>query len=269
MFQYVAAIETVPGGAPPEAHIRGWAEERSYRSLIITYSTDRSDGLASEADPHPNLRLTVAVDGDAYSQLNLQRPPKRSAAITAVADSDAQTCLMGMSILHKMGLRREHLTPVSKRILAANDEEVRVLGAIFVKVSGTGTRGQHMETSVMVYVTESTKRFYVSKSALVQLGVLGSHFPRIGAAVAATASSETGEKSVHKLAPCGCPRRDAPPGRPTSLSVQSSPANTDHMKTWLLKRYAASTFNMCPHQPLPAMAGPPMLSVSTRPWNRP
>ena len=66
---------------------------------------------------------------------------------------------MRMSILHKMGLRREHLTPVSKRILAANDEEVRVLGAIFVKVSGIGTRGQHTETSAMVYVTESTKRF--------------------------------------------------------------------------------------------------------------
>ena len=28
------------------------------------------------------------------------------------------------------------------------------------------------------------------------------------------------------------------------------------MKEWLLARYASSTFNTCPHQPLPHMEGP-------------
>ena len=30
------------------------------------------------------------------------------------------------------------------------------------------------------------------------------------------------------------------------------------MKDWLLERYATSTFNKCPHGPLPAMDGPPI-----------
>ena len=30
------------------------------------------------------------------------------------------------------------------------------------------------------------------------------------------------------------------------------------MKDWLLKRYASSVYNQCPHQLLPDMQGPPM-----------
>ena len=30
------------------------------------------------------------------------------------------------------------------------------------------------------------------------------------------------------------------------------------MKEWLLQRYKGSTFNTCPHQPLPRMEGPPV-----------
>ena len=30
------------------------------------------------------------------------------------------------------------------------------------------------------------------------------------------------------------------------------------MKTWLLERYASSTFNTCPHGALPCMEGPPV-----------
>ena len=147
--------------------------QRAVLSITDHHVFDGSFGwIASEADRHPTLRLTVAVDGDAYSRLDLPKPPRSSAVISAVADSGAQTCLRGMSVLSRLGLRKEHFTPVSKRILAANDEEVNVLGAIFVKMSGLGTQGQRIQTSAMVYVTESTNRFYVSKSALVQLGVL-------------------------------------------------------------------------------------------------
>ena len=36
------------------------------------------------------------------------------------------------------------------------------------------------------------------------------------------------------------------------------------MRQWILSWYAASTFNTCPHQPLPAMTGPPM-SIRVKP----
>ena len=35
-------------------------------------------------------------------------------------------------------------------------------------------------------------------------------------------------------------------------------ANVPEMKVWLLERFASSTFNKCPHKPLPQMDGPPV-----------
>ena len=63
---------------------------------------------------------------------------------------------------------------------------------------------------------------------------------------------------VHPTAPCGCPLRAAPPGMPECLPFDPVKENTEDMKVWLLNRYAASTFNICPHQELPKMSGPPM-----------
>ena len=86
------------------------------------------------------------------SELNLPSPPRKSTKITAVTDSGAQTFLIGLSILRRLGLKREHLACVSKPILAANDE-VNVLGAVFLIISGHDERDQCFETSAMVYVT--------------------------------------------------------------------------------------------------------------------
>ena len=147
--------------------------------------------------PHPTLQLTIGVDGAAHSKLNLPSPPCKSTKITArTPAAGAQTCFMGLSVLRRLGLKREDLTRVSKRILAANDEEVNVLGAVFLSIFGHGERDQCFETSAMIYVTDSTPRFYVSKTTLVQLEVLSADFHRIGATVAvSTTLNETSQIS--------------------------------------------------------------------------
>ena len=209
--------------------------------------------------PHPLLRLKVAVDSEAYAEIGVPAPPPRSAHLTTVADSGAQACLMGLSVLRSLGMGKGHLHPVSKRILAANDEEINVLGAIFLRLSGCNARGRRLEAPATVYVTDSNHRFYLSKAALVQLGVIGPDFPKVGAAIAAAATeSHTAGHRPHSVAECGCPRRAPPPGPPTTLPFAPSAENTGRMKAWLLERYAASTFNTCPHQQLPVMTGAPM-----------
>ena len=209
--------------------------------------------------PHPTLRLTVAVDGEAYIKLDTPAPPSRSASITTIADSGAQTCLMGLSVLRRLGLNKVHLLPVRKRILAANDEEIHVLGAIFLRLSGCNARGRRLETAATVYVTDATNRFFLSRAALVQLGVVGPEFPKVGAAVVAAADRSDARTSLHDgAAECGCPLRAPTPGLPQRLPFLPSLANADRMKTWLLERYAASTFNTCPQQPLPVMTGTTM-----------
>ena len=123
-------------------------------------------------------------------------------------------------------------------------------------------------------MTPSANRFYLSRRVLVQLGIVGQDFPRVGSAIAgatattaasdAVATAETAAPAVapddarHQLAACGCPLRTAPPSPPAQLPFNPTPGNSGRMRAWLLDRFASSTFNTCPHQPLPAMPGPPM-----------
>ena len=46
--------------------------------------------------------------------------------------------------------------------------------------------------------------------------------------------------------------------RPEKLPFPATDENNENMKLWLLERYSMSTFNQCPHQPLPMMTGPPI-----------
>lgn len=57
---------------------------------------------------------------------------------------------------------------------------------------------------------------------------------------------------------CDCPKRTPVPAKPHNLPFNCTPANNNKMKEWLLDRYKSSTFNRCPHQPLPTMEGPPV-----------
>ncbi len=57
---------------------------------------------------------------------------------------------------------------------------------------------------------------------------------------------------------CACPQRTAVPKRPSALPIPCHAENIDKMKKWMLDHFASSTFNTCPHRPLPCMAGPPI-----------
>ena len=48
------------------------------------------------------------------------------------------------------------------------------------------------------------------------------------------------------------------PRQTWAIALSMLPENSGKMRKWLLDRYAASTFNQCPHQLLPSMDGPPV-----------
>ena len=58
--------------------------------------------------------------------------------------------------------------------------------------------------------------------------------------------------------PCSCPQRAPPPEMPTSLPFPGNEENRHRLERYLLDHYAASAFNVCEHQPLPMMSGPPL-----------
>ena len=63
---------------------------------------------------------------------------------------------------------------------------------------------------------------------------------------------------------CSCPTRAPPPDRPITLPLPGTEENRHRLKRHLLDLYSASAFNVCEHQPLPMMSGPP-LSLSIDP----
>ncbi|KAK3719589.1 hypothetical protein QZH41_004745 [Actinostola sp. cb2023] len=116
---------------------------------------------------------------------------------------------------------------------------------------------------------------YLSYESLLNLGLISKDFPSKDSSEDPSDSRNASRKPSHVNAmgpindeckvpytsydaPCSCPQRTGPPPRPAELPFPCTPENNDRMKAWLLKIYASSTFNTCPHQALPCMEGPPV-----------
>ena len=131
----------------------------------------------------------------------------------------------------------------------------------------------------MVYVSQSVQVMYLSLETMLNLGILAHNFPTLSEPdqpmkkhpapneptryepppVNAIRAVNGGcdEPSGSPDTPCSCPQRSVAPQRPSQLPFDCKPENNSRIKSWLLKRYALSTFNMCLHPALPCMDAPP------------
>ena len=132
---------------------------------------------------------------------------------------------------------------------AANMDEIEIMGAVFVRISGADVSGKIYTAPIMAYVSPSTEKFYLSRESLVQLGVIPEKFPMVGAAVNSFLTMNTCAIEGYN-APCSCPVRSLPPKRPEKLPFTASLENCEKMKAWLEDYYKSSTWNRCTHQVL-------------------
>ena len=63
---------------------------------------------------------------------------------------------------------------------AANNEGINILGAVFARLSGNDESGNRL--AEMIYVSNTTDLFYLSRHAMEPLKIIGPNFPRVGAA---------------------------------------------------------------------------------------
>ena len=184
--------------------------------------------------------------------------------ILAITDAGAMSNLIGFNLIKKFGLTKADLVKVKVRMKAINNEDINVIGAIFLRVSGVDEKsGKKAETAVMAYVSDSTEDYSMSRDCMEKLGIIGTDFPRIGThlpRIKTHISSLTTQRppNTGDIAPCGCPTHQLPPPLPSNLPYEPIPANIDKMKLWLLNHFKASAFNRCPHQRLPLMDCPPI-----------
>ena len=107
------------------------------------------------------------------------------------------------------------------------------------------------ETKQAVYVTDNISGFYLSETALKDLGLLHPDFPEVP-------SHNNLAKDSKDVAPCGCPYRASIPPKPESIPFKPTEANRDALERWLREHFRSSAFNTCPHQRLQVMTGRPL-----------
>jgi hypothetical protein len=225
----------------------GWQQRRSQSQPVITISA------------------RVCKDDYTHFGRTLASIPK-GGPITAIADTGCQSCLIGLKVVYRLGLRKADLLAVQHRMNAVNRDSINIMGAVLLRLSGNDKDGYPMETAQVCYVTPDTTNMYLSREACVDLGLISSTFPAVGdvrdARIhrpdAAASLSHLEVKTDDDEGECRCPRRSMPPPCPTTLPLPATTENVGHLKQWLLDYYASSTFNVCPHSRLPLMRGPPL-----------
>ena len=213
-------------------HLSGWTKRRS--------------------QPQPSVTLIARIHGDDYDRFQLPAPSGcNSSKIQAIADTGCQSCLAGLNVFHNLGMTDKDLIPVSLNMRAVNSEKIQIVGAMLLHLSGRNSHGDIVETRQVCYISPDTRNVFLSREACIDLGIISRSFPTIG-------ESDPDTVAASCIAPCSCPERALPPPLPTSLPFPATEANRDKLEQWLLEYYKSSTFNICEHQPLPHMEGPPL-----------
>ena len=169
-----------------------------------------------------------------------------------VADTGAQTITAGLEILSQLRCNKSYLLKTRHRINGITADGLGVQGALMVNIEAGGR-----QTRQIIYICDNIKGIYLSLTALKELGVVPIDFP-IANSFSTHSQGSTSSKECTNLAKCGCPKRESPPALPTTIPYEPIEENKERLKDWILEHYAASAFNVCPHQPLQSMKGPVM-----------
>jgi hypothetical protein len=189
--------------------------------------------------------------------------PQSQIQLSAVADTGAQTCSIGSKLLGEVWPgSRKWLLKTAHRIYGVTKDGLKVAGAIILKLSHGGTT-----TTEIVYVCDNTDGFYLSETALKNLGLLNGEWPdrcvdssSDSASSRQPADESDDVKSVSKnqangAAKCGCPKRARCPPMPSEIPYKPTEENVKMLEEWILEFFEASAFNTCTHQPMEKMTG--------------
>ena len=249
--------------------INNLSQHHSSKAITLDhhlYSQLSDTWVKRPSKPQPFVNLTVGVHREDYESLGFRliSTPKTS-ILPCIADTGCQSCLAGIKVIHRLGMKKSDLIPVTLKMHAANNKGITILGAIILRFAGKNKQGNTIETRQITYVTDNSDKLYISREACVCLQMITDTFPTIGD----TDSTQT----IHTLndgppasdsndsglaTECSCPRRQIPPSPPTKLPFPANENNREALRQYILNRYQSSTFNTCEHQPLPMMEGPPL-----------
>ena len=209
-----------------------------------------------------SVEASLCLDG--YTQCCIKPPKVKGRNITSkcLPDTGAQLTVTGMKFMRSLRVTKSELIPLSHGVSAANNMGLGLLGGAFVTFKGKNQQGIVSETRQLCYVASNIEGVYLSKSACVELGLIHSKFPAIGAFghQKTTDFIETNlDNKDYKVYKCSyndyiCTLYSPIPSK---LPFPAVAANREKLKQWIIDRYSSSAFNQCEHQRLPLMKGSP------------
>ena len=109
---------------------------------------ESSDAWVKEpSHPQPYIKLLVRVQREDYERFGfVPQANRRAITVHAMADTGCQSCLVGISTIHKLGLCEHSLIPVKMRMRAANNNSINILGVAILRFSGQDEAGNVVET---------------------------------------------------------------------------------------------------------------------------
>lgn len=228
-------------------------------------STDTWVREPSQSQPY--IKLLARIQREDYEWFGFTPQAKqRTITVHAMADTGCQSCLIGINIIHRLGLRKCDLIPVKMKMHAASNDKINILGAAILRFSGRDEAGNVVETRQLTYVTDTSDRLFLSREACIALRMITERFPTVGEVrqdqhpaqcdILSTINAADAGPSPQR--DCNCPKRTSPPPRPKEPPVPATEENREILEKYLLQYYSSSTFNTCEHQALPMMEGPPM-----------
>ena len=215
---------------------------------VFKKSTGRWAEQRSQSQPLVDVEIAVAE----YSDLGVgHSQPHDTVTISqrALADTGCQSCLVGVEIIKRLNLTPEDLIRSTTGMNAADNHPIQIIGALPLLITAQSENGESITSKQLTYVTDKLGDvMYLSREACTDLGIINEEFPKVGQQI-------TCAGIPHET--CSCPTRQPPPPKPT-LPFPATEGNRQKLEEFLLNHYTSSTFNTCPHQPLPLMEGPPI-----------
>ena len=160
-------------------------------------------------------------------------------------------------MLYSLGCRPEHVIPTTHGIKGVTNTRLQIIGVLPVLI----TAGKASTRQLMYFCKDMpTRGCLLSERALIDLNLLSTEFP---SSTASTLSDPLISPFKHEKAQCGCLKRNPSPPLPSAIPFPPVKENVLKLEGWIKQFFAASAFNTCPHQKLPAMTGA-LMNVTLR-----
>ena len=161
--------------------------------------------IPARPESPPKIDISIKILEKTHEQFGKKNGPIITDILTeAIADSGCQTCTAGPELLNKLKCPRAYLVKTKHKIVGITHAPLDILGTLFLRITYGGR-----SSSQMVYVSKNCKGFYLSQTAMKDLGIVSESFPN---SISASTESQSDE--------CHCPKRTPPPDRPKEIPFE-------------------------------------------------